>query len=91
MYLIIFLFWLIIYNISNILEIIKDLISCFQKKSILKTVHRIHPLFLKFNRGNNLGIYEMYVLNREITKYKDAGGDISYFTSGFGSENIIFN
>jgi len=78
--------------INDILELCKDLfvefidIFFYSSPTIRDTIIRIHPLWLKFKKNpNSLGVYEEYVLQRELSKYIKAGGDMEYFTAGSGS------
>jgi hypothetical protein len=78
--------------INDILELCKDLfvefidIFFYSSPTIRDTIIRIQPLWLKFKKNqNSLGVYEEYVLQRELSKYVKAGGDMEYFTVGAGS------
>jgi len=80
--------------INDILELCKDLfvefidIFFYSSPTIRDTIIRIQPLWLKFKKDpNSLGAYEEYVLQRELSKYIKAGGDMEYFTVGAGSPN----
>ena len=71
-----------IWNIGNLLQILLDLVHFYKKPTLTLTIRRIHPLFIKYRKNKPLGIYERYVLERELKKYISYGGSIDYFTSG---------
>jgi len=89
MYWIPFIISLILYIfINDILDLFVEFIDIFfySSPTIRYTIIRIQPLWLKFKKNqNSLGVYEEYVLQRELSKYIKAGGDMEYFTAGSGS------
>ena len=86
MYWIPFIISLILYIfINDILDLFVEFIDIFfySSPTIRYTIIRIQPLCLKFKKDpNSLGVY---VLQRELSKYIKAGGDMEYFTAGSGS------
>lgn len=86
-----FLISLLYYHRGNLWEILLDLCHWYKPHNIIYAIRRIHPLFIKYRKNKPLGRYEKYVLERELRKYINYGGNASYFLSGMGSENCIIS